>query len=47
LNGINMITGTATNNSGREIKFMAIPFYALGNRQAGAAYQVWIPEKTR
>ena len=43
LNGINQITGTATNNAGQPMHFTAIPFYALGNRQAGAAYQVWVP----
>jgi DUF1680 family protein len=47
LNGINVISGTATNNTGQEVRFTAIPFYALGNRQPGASYQVWIPEKPR
>ena len=47
LNGINVISGTATNNAGQEVRFTAIPFYALGNRQPGAACQVWLPEKSR
>ena len=47
LNGINEIRGTATDRSGRKVQFTAIPFYALGNRQPEAAYQVWIPEKPR
>ncbi|MDB5155402.1 MAG: six-hairpin glycosidase [Mucilaginibacter sp.] len=45
LNGVNVITGQATNSSGASVKFTAIPFYALGNRVSGAPYQVWMPEK--
>jgi len=47
LGGVNTITGPAINSTGQEVRFTAIPFYALGNRQPGAACQVWIPEKTR
>jgi DUF1680 family protein len=46
LNGVNEIRGRAINGAGRTVTFTAVPFYALGNRQAGAAYQVWLPEKT-
>jgi len=42
LNGINVITGHATDNRGRAANFTAIPFYSLGNRQPGAAYRVWV-----
>jgi len=47
LNGVNVISGTATGKDGREVRFTAIPFYALGNRQPGAACQVWLPERSR
>ncbi len=45
LNGVNVITGKATNSAGESVKFTAVPFYALGNRASGAPYQVWMPEK--
>ncbi|MBE9663504.1 glycoside hydrolase family 127 protein [Mucilaginibacter myungsuensis] len=45
LNGINTISGQATNKDGQTVNFTAIPFYALGNRTPGAPYQVWMPEK--
>ena len=45
LNGVNVITGQATNRDGQSIKFTAVPFYTLGNRTPGASYQVWMPEK--
>jgi DUF1680 family protein len=44
LNGINTINGTATSN-GKQVTFTAIPFYSIGNRDASAAYTVWLPEK--
>lgn len=42
LDGVNVITGRTTDSGGREMNFIAVPFYALGNRQTGAAYRVWI-----
>lgn len=42
LDGVNVITGHARDGEGREVDFTAIPFYALGNREPGAAYGVWI-----
>lgn len=47
LNGINVINGQAADASGRKIEFTAIPFYTIGNRQAGNPYQVWINEDTK
>jgi DUF1680 family protein len=44
LNGVNVITGEATNSQGNKVPFKAIPFYTLGNRTPGAPYQVWMPE---
>jgi len=44
--GMNTITGKAMNQVGKEIRFTAIPFFALGNREPGAAYRVWLPRKT-
>jgi DUF1680 family protein len=46
LNGVNVITGQATNSDGQSIKFTAVPFYTLGNRTPGASYQVWMPQKS-
>lgn len=45
LKGVNVINGDATNSTGQSVTFTAIPFYSLGNRTAGAGYQVWMPEK--
>ncbi|MDO6435443.1 glycoside hydrolase family 127 protein [Flavitalea sp. BT771] len=47
LNGVNVVSGVGVDDAGQSKSFTAIPFYALGNRQAGAAYQVWLPEKPR
>ncbi|WPU95573.1 glycoside hydrolase family 127 protein [Mucilaginibacter sabulilitoris] len=47
LNGINVITGKAADTSGKQVEFTAIPFYTIGNRQAGNPYQVWINEDTK
>ncbi|MBN9381239.1 MAG: glycoside hydrolase family 127 protein [Chitinophagaceae bacterium] len=41
LNGINIVTGHATDNMGQMTNFTAIPFYSLGNRQPGSAYRVF------
>jgi DUF1680 family protein len=45
LNGVNVITGQATDQSGAPVKFTAIPFYSIGNRAPGTPYQVWMPVK--
>jgi DUF1680 family protein len=47
LNGVNTVTGQVTGESGKQINFTAIPFYSVGNREPGASYQVWIPEKIK
>ena len=47
LNGVNVITGKVKDGTGGEASFTAIPFYALGNRKPGAAYEVWVPERGR
>ena len=39
LNGVNVIK-----SNGNE-KITAIPYYALGNREAGSGYKVWIPKE--
>jgi DUF1680 family protein len=45
LGGINVVKGDAVNASGEHVNFTAIPYYALGNREKGSPYKVWIPEK--
>jgi DUF1680 family protein/alpha-L-arabinofuranosidase len=40
LSGVNLITGTSTTD-GKELGFMAIPYYAAGNRE-GKGYKVWL-----
>jgi DUF1680 family protein len=47
LNGVNVITGQVADTTGKPVNFTAIPFYSIGNREAGAHYQVWIPGKTK
>lgn len=42
LNGINVIKGQALDKTGKKVPVMAIPYYALGNRQ-DKGYAVWIP----
>lgn len=41
LHGVNVITGTATNASGKESSFTAVPYYAAGNRE-NKGYAVWL-----
>lgn len=41
LNGVNIIKGTALDNTSQKIPFLAIPYYAAGNRQQGG-YKVWL-----
>ncbi|MES1216069.1 MAG: beta-L-arabinofuranosidase domain-containing protein [Bacteroidota bacterium] len=45
LNGVSIITGEAKDNDGKTVIFTAIPFYAIGNRQLGSPYKVWLPVK--
>ncbi len=45
LNGVNVITTTAFDNQAQEISVKAIPYYAVGNRQPGNSYKVWIFKK--
>ncbi|MES2809752.1 MAG: beta-L-arabinofuranosidase domain-containing protein [Bacteroidota bacterium] len=45
LSNVNTISGQATNQAGQQVKFTAIPFYSIGNRQPGTPYQVWMPVK--
>lgn len=45
LSGVNTVTGLVADASGKQINFIAVPFYTFGNRASGAAYQVWIPGK--
>ena len=44
LNGVNTISGEGVNEKGIRNKFLAVPFYSLGNRKPGELYQVWLPE---
>lgn len=44
LNGVNVITGTSK-QSGREVRFTAIPYYGAGNREK-KGYKVWLPKTT-
>lgn len=45
LNGVNIITGKAVDSNFKDVLVTAIPYYALGNRQPGCGYKVWIPQK--
>ena len=47
LNGVNTINGQVADASGKQVNFTAIPFFSIGNREPGASYQVWIPEKSK
>ncbi len=47
LNGVNVITGQVADSTGKAKDFTAVPFYAIGNREAGAPYQVWMLEKSK
>ena len=50
LNGVNIINGNALVDSSKngydfkQVVVSAIPFYAVGNREPGNAYEVWIPQ---
>ena len=44
LNGINVITGQATDKNAKPVAFTAIPFYTFGNRGT-YPYKVWVTEK--
>ncbi len=44
LNGVNVIRGKATDGRSTATTFTAIPFYAVGNREQGAGYKVWLPQ---
>lgn len=43
LGGVNVIEGKAVDKNNNEVSFTAIPYYAVGNRDLGAAYKVWLP----
>lgn len=45
LKGINVIKGKALDAKGQEVTVSAIPYYAVGNREEGEPYKVWIPVK--
>lgn len=45
LNGVNVIEGKAINKDNKQVSVVAIPYYAVGNRQVGASYKVWLPLK--
>lgn len=45
LKGINVIKGKALDAKGQEVTVSAIPYYAVGNREEGESYKVWIPVK--
>lgn len=43
LGGVNRMTGEAVDADGKAVRFSAVPYYAIGNRNPGEAYRVWIP----
>ena len=45
LDGVNVITGSATTADNKQVTFTAIPFYSIGNRNTTSPYKVWVPEK--
>lgn len=45
LNGVNVITGKAITAGNKEVRFTAIPFYSIGNRDTTSPYKVWMSEK--
>ncbi|MES2829422.1 MAG: beta-L-arabinofuranosidase domain-containing protein [Bacteroidota bacterium] len=45
LSGVNTIRGAAVDDKGQQVSFTAVPFYSLGNREAGSAYRVWMPQQ--
>ncbi len=46
LQGVNVIKGTAVNKKNEEVAVTAIPYFAVGNREAGG-YKLWIPVKDK
>jgi DUF1680 family protein len=46
LDGVNVITGVA-NNQSQQIKFVAIPYFAIGNINPRGAYKVWVDSNQR
>ena len=42
LDGINVISGSASLQNGRKVPFKAIPYYAAGNARPGDSYKVWV-----
>lgn len=46
LNGVNVITGQASDKSGKSTTFTAIPFYSFGNRGT-YPYKVWVAEAVK
>ncbi len=45
LNGVNVITGNATDSTRKPIKFTAVPFYSIGNRGQVSPYRVWLKKE--
>ncbi|GAA4925556.1 glycoside hydrolase family 127 protein [Mucilaginibacter defluvii] len=45
LNGVNVISGQLTGKQGKPVNFTAIPFFALGNREPGSPYRIWLQQK--
>jgi len=45
LEGVNLVTGSATNGSGEKVTFNAIPYFAIGNIKPGDKYEVWIDKR--
>lgn len=43
LNGVNILTGKALTDKGAMVKFTAIPYSTLNNRNPGNAFKVWMP----
>ncbi len=43
LGGVNVVRGKAFDDSSNELVFTAIPYFAVGNRQPGCSYKVWLP----
>jgi DUF1680 family protein len=43
LNGVNTISGVAKTTGNQSLNFIAIPFYATGNRNGSYPYKVWLP----
>ncbi|TLV02113.1 glycoside hydrolase family 127 protein [Dyadobacter luticola] len=41
LNGVNVLTGNGTERGGKKVQFLAVPYFASGNRE-GEGYRVWL-----